>query len=72
MRTVHWMLVISALLFVSGIGFVIAAERTARSAAPASASEAHVSVPAVASVRQLMQGLVMPATAVIWESVATT
>jgi hypothetical protein len=72
MRRVHWMLVISMLLFVSGIGFVIAAERAARSAAPASAPETAVVAPPVATVKQLMQGMVMPATAVNWDSVSTT
>ena len=66
------MLVISMVLFVSGIAFVIAAERTARSAAPASAPETAMAAPPVATVKQLMQGMVMPATAVIWDSVSTT
>jgi cytochrome b subunit of formate dehydrogenase len=33
MRTIHWLFAVGVLLFVSGIGFVIAAERTVRSAA---------------------------------------
>lgn len=65
------MFVLSVLLFVSGIGLVIAAERTARSA-PASAPETPVASPPVASVKQLMVGLVMPSTSIIWNSVATT
>jgi hypothetical protein len=65
------MFVISLLLFVSGIGFVIAAERTARSAAAGPAPETRVAAPPVATVKQLMQGMVMPATAVIWDSVST-
>ena len=34
-RTLQWLFLVSVLLFVSGIGFVIAAGRTVRSAAPA-------------------------------------
>jgi hypothetical protein len=70
MRAIHWLFVVSAALFVSGIGFVVAAERTARAAPPAPASQ-RAAAP-VATVRQVMAGMVAPAAMTIWDSVATT
>ena len=74
MKAIHWLFVVSAALFVSGIGFVIAAERTARTATAASAppaTAARAAVP-VATVKQVMDGMVSPAAMFIWDSVATT
>jgi cytochrome c556 len=68
-RTLQWLFLVSVLLFVSGIGFVIAAGRTARSAAPAD-SAAAVAAP-VATVKHVMQAMTMPAAATIWDSVST-
>ncbi len=71
MRPVHWLFIVSLLLFVSGIGFVIAAERTARSTrAPAAAPVARPAEP-VATVKQIMNGVVMPSAGFIWDSVST-
>jgi hypothetical protein len=69
MKTVQWMFVVSALLFVGGIGFIIAAERSRREA-PAAA--AVVETTPVASVKHLMSGVVAPAATVIFDSVSTT
>jgi hypothetical protein len=69
-RTLHWLFLISVLLFVSGIGFVIAAGRTVRTAAPAAASAAPA-VPPVATVKQVMRGMTMPTAAALWDSVST-
>ena len=69
MRTVDWMLLVSAALFISGIAFIIAGARTAR---PASAAEAAVAMTPVASVSQIMSGMVAPAAKVVYDSVATT
>ena len=70
-RTLQWLFLVSVLLFVSGIGFVIAAGRTVR-AAPASAGAAATAVvPPVATVKQVMRGITMPAAATIWDSVST-
>ena len=69
MRIVDWMLLVSALLFISGIAFIVAAARTVR---PAAAAEATVSLTPVADVRQIMVGIVAPAASVIYDSVATT
>jgi hypothetical protein len=71
MRPIHWMFVISLFLFVGGVVFVVAAERTARAAAPrAAAVEVRAAAP-VATVKQVMQGMIMPASSAIWDSVAT-
>ena len=69
MRTADWMLLVSALLFISGIAFIIAGARNVR---PADAAETTVSMTPVANVRQIMVGIVAPAASVIYDSVATT
>jgi hypothetical protein len=71
-RAIHWLFVVSAALFVSGIGFVLAAERTARSAASAAAPQGARAAAPVATVKQVMDGMVAPAAMFIWDSVATT
>jgi len=38
MKTVQWLFIVGVLLFLTGIGFVIAGAREARSAAPAPVS----------------------------------
>ena len=68
MRTVHWLFVVSAALFVSGIGFIIASGRTAQVEAAAPPAPA---LPPVASVKQIMAGIVMPAAYVVFDSVST-
>jgi hypothetical protein len=69
MRTVHWLFVVSVALFLGGIGFISAAARTARDA-PA-VDEVAVTVP-IATVKQIMNGIVAPAATVVFESVSTT
>lgn len=68
MRTVYWLFVVSVGLFIAGIGFILAGARAAPSA-PAPA-EAPTTTP-VASVRQIMNGIVGPAATVIFDSVGT-
>ena len=70
-RTLHWLFLVSVLLFVSGIGFVIAAGRTVRAAPASAAVAATTAVPSVATVKQVMRGITMPAAATIWNSVST-
>ncbi|MGH9146163.1 MAG: hypothetical protein ACRD1Q_05600 [Vicinamibacterales bacterium] len=68
MRMVYWLFVISAALFISGIGFIVAGARSApRATSPV---EAPVTTP-VASVKQIMIGIVAPAAKVVFESVGT-
>jgi hypothetical protein len=75
MRIIHWLFVISAALFISGIGFIIAGARTAQAAAPAEATApAESAAPAitpVASVRQIMNAITQPAATVVFDSVGT-
>jgi len=68
MKLVHWLFVVSVLLFVTGIGFVIAGARSARGA-PAPIAE--VQIAPVATVKQIMGGIVGPAAAVVFDSVST-
>ena len=68
-RTVNWLFVVSVALFISGIGFVIASARTARSAAPV---EAAVTTTPVASVKQIMAAITGPSANVIYGAVSTT
>ena len=69
MRIVHWLFVVSVALFVSGIGFVVAGARAAREAPAVEA--APVTTP-VASVKQIMKGIVAPAATTVFNSVSTT
>jgi hypothetical protein len=69
MRTGPWLVFVSAALFVSSIAFVIAGARATR-LAPAQAAPA-VQLKAVATVKQIMNGIVVPASTVVYESVAT-
>lgn len=69
-RTLQWLFLVSVLLFISGIGFVIAAGRTARTAAPVETAAAPAAPP-VATVKHVMQAMVMPNAAAIWDSVST-
>ena len=71
MRFVHWLFVISAALFVSGIGFVIASGRTAQQAPDAGSSAQAAEVTPVATVKQIMQSIVAPAALVVFNSVGT-
>jgi hypothetical protein len=70
MKTVYWLFVVSVALFISGIGFVIAGERTARAATPAAAAVAVETAP-VASIKQIMIGITNPAAYVVYEAVGT-
>lgn len=71
MKIVNWLFAISLALFVSGIGFIIAGERTARAATPATAAAAAPEVTPVATVKQVMIGITNPAAYVVYEAVGT-
>jgi len=68
MRIANWLFIVSAALFVSGIGFIIASGRTTQVEA---AAPPPPSLPPVATVKQIMAGIVMPSAASIWDSVST-
>ena len=70
MRIVHWMLAISAALFISGITFIVVGAGAARAAAPAATTDVVATTP-VASVAQIMNGITAPAATVIYGSVGT-
>ena len=65
-----WTLALSAALFISGIVFIVAAART-REPAPAAAAPAAVATTPVASVRQIMIGVTIPAATAVYDSVGT-
>ena len=68
MRTIQWLFFVSVALFISGIGFVIAAARTSREAP--TAVEAPLPVP-VASIKQVMSGITMPSATAVYNAVST-
>jgi len=68
MRMVHWLFVVSVALFVTGIGFVVAAGRSAPPSAPE--NEPPPVVP-VATVKQIMAGITGPAATVVYNAVGT-
>jgi hypothetical protein len=69
MRTVYWLFVVSVALFISGIAFIIAGERTARAATPAAAAAPETTP--VATIKQIMIGITNPAAYVVYEAVGT-
>ena len=69
MRARHWFFLVGVCLYVAGIGFVIAGARAAR-AVPA-VEKAPETVP-VATVKQIMKGIVTPAAMTVFNSVSTT
>ena len=70
MRTIQWLFVVGVLLFIAGIGFVIAAAREVRSAAPV--AEARPQTVPVATIKQIMAGITGPAANTIYNSVGST
>jgi hypothetical protein len=71
MRIVHWLCLVSMALFVSGIGFIVAGARTARQARGATSTAPATFTP-VATVKQIMKGIVDPAATVVFDAVSTT
>jgi hypothetical protein len=70
MQSRHWFFLVGALLYVVGIGFVIAGGRTAREAPATRAQE--VPIVPVATVKQIMKGVVGPAATKIFDAVVTS
>jgi hypothetical protein len=68
LRSIHWLFVIGILLFVTGIAFVIVGARASRQAVTV---ELPITAP-VASIKQIMNGIVAPHTDVIFNAVTTT
>lgn len=70
MRTVQRLFVVSVALFVGGIGFIVAGARTARLTRTPGV-EAPATAP-VATIKQIMNGIVMPNATVIYSAVGST
>jgi hypothetical protein len=71
MKVVHWLCLVSVALFVCGIGFIVAGARTARQA-PGATSAAAATLTPVASVKQIMKGIVDPAATTVFNAVSST
>ena len=71
LRTIQWVFIIGAALFIFGIGFVVVGAREARRAPAATSAAAPTMVP-VASTKQIMSAIVGPAADAIFNSVSTT
>jgi hypothetical protein len=67
---VSWMLAVGAALFISGIAFIVAAARMREPPAAAAAAPVAATTP-VATVRQIMLGVTIPAATAVYESVGT-
>jgi hypothetical protein len=70
MRPLHWFFVIAVALFIGGVGFIIAGARMARRAPAGSPAAAAATAP-VASVKQIMIGIIDPASKAVFSSVNT-
>jgi hypothetical protein len=68
MKTIHWLFLVSVVLFISGISFIVAAARTSGGAVPVSAPP----TTPVASVKQIMKGIVGPAATAVYNAVGET
>ena len=69
MRLVQWLFVVGAMLFVFGIGFVVIGARAARQTPPP--AQAAPIVP-IASIKQIMNGIIDPGATKVFDSVSTT
>jgi hypothetical protein len=69
MRTIHWLFVVSVMLFISGIVFVVAAARS--TAQPVVAAAEMPAITPVASVKHIMRAIVAPSARVVFDSVST-
>jgi hypothetical protein len=68
-QVVQWLFLVSVALFVGGIAFIIAAARTSRP--PAATSPEVPATPPVATVKQIMNAIVLPNANVIYNAVGT-
>ena len=71
MRTIHWLFVVSVALFVAGIGFVIAGARAMQRGTPVAAAPAGPQIAPVATIKQIMNGIVGPASMVVYGAVGS-
>ena len=71
MKPRHWFFAVGVLFYLVGIGFVIAGARAAREAPPRE-QPAAAAVTSVATVKQIMKGIVGPAANTVFNAVSTT
>ena len=71
MRTVQWLFIVSAALFIFGIGFVVVGARSARRAPVAAAGSAAPAPAAIATTAQIMAAITRPASDAIFQAVQT-
>lgn len=72
MRTSHWLNLLTVAFFTFGVVFVVAGARASRTGQASTPAPAATVTTPVASVRQIMSGIVAPAATVVFESVSTT
>jgi hypothetical protein len=72
MRTSLPLFAVSALLFIFGIGFVVVGARTAKQAPATAKAAAPPAIVPVATVKQIMTGIVGPASNTVFNAVSTT
>lgn len=70
LKTIHWLFIVGAALFIFGIGFVVVGAREARRV-PVPAAAAPTTTP-VATTKQIMSAIVAPAADAIFSAVSTT
>ena len=70
MRTANWLFLVSAALFVFGVGFVVVGAGEALKS-PAAAAATPAAKP-LATVKQVMLGIVGPSAAIVFDAVSTT
>src|SRR4051812_24351017 len=68
MKAVHWLFLISIGLFISGVGFVVVGARSARQVAPVHGA---IATP-VATIKQIMKGIVAPNATIVYNAVGVT
>ena len=71
MRSRHWFFLVGVLLYLAGLGFVIAGARAVRGAGATTSTPAVTGTP-VATVKQIMKGIVAPAATAVFNSVSST
>jgi hypothetical protein len=71
MRTIHWLFVVSVALFIAGLGFVIAGARAMQRGTGAPAAAQGPQITPVASIKQIMDGIIGPASTVVYGAVGS-
>ena len=69
MRIVNWLFLVSAALFVCGVGFVVVGAKRVAPVEAAAPAEAAIATTPVATIKQIMAGIVMPGAEAIYMSV---